>query len=246
MRPVPWYRRIAALAGLGVRRALWAEAIRSEPPQNTARNLDAAVCAAARREPAGLAAVLALLDLDDLSRRAGPGRLAQVLDAARRLELDGAMFLLEFPGRPLRSGELGPPPDPAVEAHTLGLRKTAARGVRTPLLERLLTDPDPRVVRELLRNPRLREAEVVTLASRRPARQAVFGHLARAEAWIVRPAVQRAVVRNPFAPPRLVRTLLLGQPGPLLEEVAQDKGLHPAVRDGALRILAWRREGDQA
>ncbi|RMG86446.1 MAG: hypothetical protein D6708_14250 [Candidatus Dadabacteria bacterium] len=236
-----WIARFVAVEGDGPRRALWAEALGAGPAPEAAAVLDALVRQAALRDVGAGLALRALADLEGMARRVGPGRMADLLAAARDRDLDAALLVLEHPGRPRRGEELGPPPDPAVEAHTLGHRKTAARGPRSPLLERLLTDPDPRVVRELLRNPRLREAEVLGLTSRRPCPEAVFWHLARAPRWIARPAVQRAVIRNPYAPPRLALVLLVPQPDPFLTEVANDEGLHPAVRDGALRILGWRR-----
>ena len=236
----PWIRKIAAVEAAESRLALWAEALAGLAPPDGARLLAAAVRAALSRRPGAVRAYLPLLRLDDLAARTGPGRLAEVLEAARELDLGEALLILEHPGRPRSPGGLGHPPDPLVEAVTLGHRKAAARGPRSPLLDRLLGDPDPRVIREVLRNPRLREAEVVAIASRRPCPEGVFLLLAGSEAWIRRPAVQGAVLRNPHAPPRLALALLVLQPGPLLCELANDEGLHPAVREGALQVLGWR------
>ncbi len=222
------------------RLALWAEALGALAPADGARLLAAAVRAAVSRRPDAVRVYLPLLRLGDLAARAGPGRLAEVLEAARELDLGEALLILEHPGGPRRPAEPGPPPDPLLEAVTLGHRKAAARGRRSPLLDRILGDPDPRVIREVLRNPRLREPEVVAIASRRPCPEGVFLLLAGTEAWIRRPAVQRAVLQNPHAPPRLALGLLVLQPGPLLSEVANDEGLHPAVREGALQVLGWR------
>jgi hypothetical protein len=130
-----------------------------------------------------------------------------------------------------------------LDSRTLGQRKAAARGRRSPLLDRLLTDPDPRVVREVLRNPRLREWEVVAIASRRPCPGEVLELLAASETWLRRPAVRRAMVFNPHTPPRLALALAVLLTAPELGEVAQRERLHPAVRDGAVQILGWRRGG---
>ncbi len=245
MRASAWIRRVAAVEAAGARLALWVELFRSEPPERAARLLAQVVEAVARRVPGSVPAYLPLLRLETLSARTGAARMAAVLDAARSLSLAGAEFVLEFHGPPARGGELGPPPDPVLEAYSLGHRKTLARGPRNPLMERVLRDPDPRVVREVLRNPRVREAEVVAIASRRPCPEAVFHRIAESEAWIRRPAVQRAILRNPYAPPRLAVALLVLQPSGVLGEVAKEKGLHPAVREGALEVLAWRSRTDQ-
>ncbi len=237
--PAPVYPRIAAVAGSEARLALWAEQAAGTPAA-AARAFDQVVRAAAARNEVAVAAYLPLLDLPGLARRSAPGCLAAVLDAAQELALEGCLLLLEHPGPARRPADLGPPPDPLLEGVTLGHRKAAARGGRSALLDRLLRDPDPRVAVEVLRNPRLREAEVVAVAARRPCGEAVFRALARSERWIRRPAVRVALASNPHAPPQLAAALTVLLTEPELGELANDSGLHPAVRDGARQVLRWR------
>ena len=247
MAPAPeaalgdWLRRLAAVPGVGLRRALWGEALRQREAAAAATLVDGVVVRTALREPAAIAAYLPLVDLPGVAVTAGPGVLGAVLLAARQLELPGCQLLLEHPGAAAAPERLGPPPDPALDTLTLGRRKTVARGRRSPLLERLLADPDPRVVREVLRNPRLREWEVVAIASRRPCPGAVFQLLAASETWVQRPAVRSAMVFNPHAPTRLAVALAVLLNAPELEAVAEREQLHPALRDGAVEILTWRR-----
>ncbi len=238
---VAWFRRMAAVDGRAPRLALWAEAAAELPPDEIARRIEAATRAAALRTPGSTGPYLALLDLPELGRRAGPGVLARVLHAARDLELEAALLVLEHPGRTTPPPAENLPPDPILDTLPLGRRKTLARGPRTPLLDRLRADPDPRVVREVLRNPRLRETEVLAVASRRPAREETAWLLVRTGGWLNRPAVQRALVWNPWTPARLAVGLAVLLPDPELERIAREKGLHPAVREGALEVLAWRR-----
>jgi hypothetical protein len=242
MTPDGLIRRISAVEGRQSRLALWGEALRALPPEDAAGSLDRAVRRAALRDSRAWAAFLPLLDLPALKERVGPGRLSAVLLAAREADQEGALLLLEHPGPALGRSQLGPPPDPVLETLSLGHRRAAARGPRKPLLDRILKDPDVRVVAEVLRNPRLRESEVLAIASRRPCPEPVFRLLVRAESWIRRPAVQVALVQNPFAPPQLAAVLTALLADPVLSEVSSERGLHPAVRDGALRVLAWRRE----
>lgn len=233
-------RRLAAVDE-AARLPLWAEAIAAGGARFGAEVLERAVRGAALRETAAVAAYAPLLDVPALTERVGPGRMADVLAAAREAELEGCLLLLEHPGPPARRESLGPPPDPVLETLSLGHRKAAARGSRGTLLDRLLRDPDPRVVGELLRNPHLREGEVLAMASRRPCPEEVFWLLVRAGYWLRRPAVQHAVVLNPYAPPGLAVALAVLLADPALDAVRQEKGLHPAVREGALAILGWRR-----
>jgi hypothetical protein len=232
--------RIASVEGRVARLTLWAEAVRSGPATEAAVAIGAAVQRAGARDPVATVAYLPLLDLPGLAERAGSGRLAAVLMAAREGNVDGCLLLLEHPGPSRTSRQIGPPPDPAIEALTLGHRKALARGRRCPILDRVLKDPDPRVVAEILRNPRLREFEVLAIASRRPCPEEVFWSLARAENWIRRPAVRQAMALNPYSPPQLAVALVVLLPDPELREIAKTEGLHPAVRSGALEVLSWR------
>jgi hypothetical protein len=192
-------------------------------------------------DPDATVAYLPLLDLPRFSELAGPDRLAAVLLEARAAASEGCVLLLEYPGPSRDSGDLAAPPDPLIERLSLGHRKTAARGVRGPTLDRILQDPDPRVVEELLRNPRLRESEVLAIAARRPSLERVFWSLARCERWIQRPAVRRAVALNPYAPPRLAAAVVVTLGERDLLDIAGEAGLHPAVRDAALLVTEWRR-----
>lgn len=80
---------------------------------------------------------------------------------------------------------------------TLGERKSLARKPDRDMVERLLLDPHPEVIRRVLSNPRLTEDLVVRLASRRPCPRGVLAEIARATRWSGRPRVRLALVLNP-------------------------------------------------
>jgi len=91
--------RVAAVQGREVRLGLWAEALSAWPALAWARELEAAIRGAARRETEALAAYLPLLDFSGEWRPDGPGRLADALTAAREAELEACLLVLESPGR---------------------------------------------------------------------------------------------------------------------------------------------------
>ena len=84
---------------------------------------------------------------------------------------------------------------------TLGERKALARRPSRAALEKLLRDPHPHVIRTLLSNPRITEADVVRLAARRPAYPEVIAEIARHPAFSQRVRVRMAIVHTPWAPP---------------------------------------------
>ncbi|MBX3198067.1 MAG: hypothetical protein KF894_07970 [Labilithrix sp.] len=83
---------------------------------------------------------------------------------------------------------------------TLGERKSLARRPDRAMTERLLRDPHPDVIRQLLANPKVTEDDVLSLASRRPCRPDVLTEIARTPRWTHRPRIRIALVLNPDTP----------------------------------------------
>jgi len=120
---------------------------------------------------------------------------------------------------------------------TVGERVSLAKGQDRQALERLMSDPLPLVIRQLLKNARLTEHEVVRIAARRPANPRVLEEIYKSPRWIGRYEVKVALVRNPYSPPRigvaLVNFLLQND----LLEVKNDAQLHPTLREAAHELL---------
>lgn len=85
-------------------------------------------------------------------------------------------------------------------ALTLGERKALARRPNRSLFDKLLLDPHPAVIRNVLANPMTTEDDVVRLAARRPLREEVIHEIIRHPKWNVRRRVRMALVLNPYTP----------------------------------------------
>jgi len=132
-----------------------------------------------------------------------------------------------------------PPPRSGIEATlSLGHRKALARTAAAEAFAKLGAEKDATVARELLRNPRLTEREVLRLASLRPAQPAVLLAIAHSARFSTRPAVRTALARNPYSPTALAFQLLPHLHDTLLEEIGTDATLHPAVRQFASALVA--------
>jgi hypothetical protein len=105
----------------------------------------------------------------------------------------------------------------------------------------LLLDPDPRVVRVLLGNPRLAEADVLKLASSRRANSEVLETVAQDDRWVVRYRVKVALANNPGTPTRVVLGLLPYLMRQDLRDVSVS-ATRPEVRDHAAALMAQRAE----
>lgn len=119
--------------------------------------------------------------------------------------------LLRRGGEAPASRSLSEPPVPDYGAGrevTVGERRSMARSQNRKVLEKLLRDPHPLVLRQLLGNPRLTEDDVVRLAARRPLHNAIVEVLAESPRWLRRPRVRLALLLNPGTPEPVSMPLL--------------------------------------
>jgi hypothetical protein len=124
---------------------------------------------------------------------------------------------------------------------TLGERKSLARTLRTKgALEKLLADPHPQVIRNLLANPRITEDDIIRLVARRPASAEILGEIVRHPTWPLRPRVRMAILQNPGAPAEVAVPLVRLLVRPELREIAAAADIAPVVRAAAAELLARR------
>lgn len=91
---------------------------------------------------------------------------------------------------------------------TVGERRSLARSPNRRVLEKLLRDPHPLVLRQLLGNPRLTEDDVVRLAARRPLHAAIIETLSESPRWLRRQRVRFTLLLNPGTPEAVSMPLL--------------------------------------
>lgn len=120
---------------------------------------------------------------------------------------------------------------------TLGERKSLASKSNRTVLDKALLDPHPMVIEKLLENPKIREADVLSIASRQPAPSDALAVIARHPRWRLNRRVATALVNNPYSPVHLGITLL-----PLLQtrdikSLAKDERVHALLSEAANEIL---------
>jgi hypothetical protein len=120
---------------------------------------------------------------------------------------------------------------------TVGERRSLARSTQRRVLEKLLRDPHPLVLRQLLGNPRLTEDDVVRLAARRPLATAVVESLADSPRWLRRPRVRLTLLLNPGTPERVSMPLLAVCTRCELLEVVHGVDAPLALRGSAQELL---------
>ena len=172
------------------------------------------------------------------------GRLGRVLPTGH---LEAAAALLDRRGHPSAGLFLDQPKriDAADEDSTprpadpVGYRISQARQAVAGVLERMLFDPDPRVVQTILGNPRLTEADVLKLAASRRAGPGILETVAQDIRWIVRYPVKVALANNPATPTRIVLGLI---PYLMKQDLRtlSTRANRGAIRDKAAAFLARR------
>jgi len=101
---------------------------------------------------------------------------------------------------PAEAGDVPLATNKAGRALTLGERKAQARRPNRFMLDRLLRDPEPSVVRNLLQNPRITEDDVVRMVARRPNHAAILEEVAKHPKWSSSLRARVALVLNPYTP----------------------------------------------
>ena len=166
-----------------------------------------------------------------------PEQRGRIYEAAAEFSLPAvaALFVRDEPALRV-DPDLVEQPDPVIGHLTLGHKKMLGRRVDADRIARFAMEPDPRVIRELLLNPRLTEDLVVRIAARRPARVPVLLEIWRSRRWCVRREVRRALAMNPYTPPEVGLKILPHLPRADLVAIAGDGALHESVRALALRL----------
>lgn len=147
----------------------------------------------------------------------------------------------EKKSRKKRAPEELPVPDyGAGRELTVGERRSLARRPNRRSFEKLLSDPHPLVIRQLLGNPKLTEDDVIRLATRRPARSEVMAQLAQSPRWLRRPRVRLSILLNPGAPSTMALPLLGLCTRGELRIVVESTEASPLLRSTARELVERR------
>ena len=226
-----------------MRAAVLSERLLALAPRNAAQLLDFLV--APGEDPVGgrREALTALADL--LAAESLPYEtVAEIYRTARENGMDELAAVLLGGGGAHGRPKKEPEPkqiQPGGRKLTLGERRALARTPDKNLLDRLAADADPRVIEVVLENRRLVEAQVIKMATRRPARPDVLEVIARHKRWVTRPFVRRALVLNPYTPVPISLRLLALLNLPDLKDVTSAADLPEGVLQAAGKLLDKKR-----
>jgi hypothetical protein len=206
--PTPLMRELSALPSDEMRVQRWWAWLETTPTEEAIDMMSLIVARAHDKIPIAQTAMLSLLQA--LRRDANAvayDRLEAIYAlAAERGEHPIKRLLLE--GRARKTLPLDGAPDNEAFDRTLGERKQLAMSTNRDVIDRLMRDRNPHVIRILLSNPRLVERDVVRIAAMRPASLDVLRTIVDSPKWIARYAVKKALVCNPYTPENTAVSLL--------------------------------------
>lgn len=230
-------RRLGAVSEDTMREALWREVLTAlEPPDVLPILAEVRRSLAAGELPGRLGWLALVRTLEAL--RGGPIALKLYMHAkANGDEATTALLLEPPPAKKAEAHALQRPPLHKDREITLGERRAWARKHDRAVLARLLFDPDPGVVANLLNNPRITEADVLRVASRRPTVAPVLQTVFRHARWGRTRPVQMALVLNPYTPVDTACGLVGLLDRESVRKVRRDLAVHPVVRTTAAIIL---------
>lgn len=235
-------RVVLALPEVGLRVEWLRDYLSTAPIRDAACQLERLCEASERSDPDAREAVLALAMLFARSSEDGfLGRLRAQADTLHLLSLGRLLRRAPTPPRSVPPPEQAPVPDYGRGRElTVGERRSLARAPTRRAFDKLLSDPHPLVIRQLLDNPRLTEDDVVRIAARRPVRPEAVTAIARAERWLKRPRVRLAILLNPGSPPSVAMPLLAACTRSELLEIVHGGDTSKVLRATARELLARR------
>ena len=235
---------VPALADLGMRTTLVLRTLEDAGAPTAARALEGIASRAEQADPHPREVIAALLPT--LSDPAHAPFVAALRDVAKDVPLLALSRLLRRKARHAEAPPSSPIEhrgialEPGGRPLSLGERRALARKPSRVILDKLLSDPHPRVLANLLANPRLTEDDVVRIAAKRPQRPEIASELARSARWMARARVRLTFVLNPGTPPDLSVPVLSQLLRHELVEVAEATQVPALLRSAALDLLARR------
>lgn len=181
-------------------------------------------------------------DVRTLATFTGNDFMSSVLQLSRRHQLNEVVELLAAtpPQKRIHYSDDVESRTPEQDYVPLGVRKSLARKPNLQTIEKLVSEQDPQVIRHLLMNSRTTEDLVVKMASLRPTSEEVLEEIFVNQRWSSRSRVRKALVFNPYTPPRAAHALLPMLLMQDLMEVTLSPSLHPNVRGAAKRFIIHR------
>ncbi|MBI4639389.1 MAG: hypothetical protein HY731_01775 [Candidatus Tectomicrobia bacterium] len=232
--------RLSKMSDSALRTSLFGLTLLDLSPEMAAEMLNILCSRAGQKSWEYEIALMSLIDIHRLSQIVGYGKMSEIFQVLRAKEYTSVIHLFttcSSPAgrfRPLK-GSVSYNPDPYL---TLGEKKALAKTPSWIVIDRLLYDQNLSVIKGLLNNSRIREDQVLRIASHRPTSGEILALIAIHGKWGARYNVKKALLSNPFTPLRialgLIKFLLIED----LKDVVANESLYDLLRQAAQDLLS--------
>ncbi len=221
-----------------IRATILAERLNSLNAKTIVMAIDEICRKAEERAPGYQEALFSLIDIPAITRILGNPKMSEVYLSSKEMGYERVTRLLvNPPPKKMRYSEYDFVEGQVIDHITLGMKRSLAKGISKDTLDRLVYDPDPHVIKNLLNNPRITERDVLKITSKRPTTGEVLTEVFNNKKWSERYSIKRALVKNPYTPTGLSLGLVHFMLSQDLKEISRDGTIHPAIRRAAEEIL---------
>ena len=183
-------------------------------------------------------ALFSLIDIPAITRIFGYPKMSEVYLSSEEMGYERVTRLLvNHPPKKMRYGKYEFVEGQVLDHITLGMKRSLAKGISKDTLDRLVYDPDPHVIKNLLNNQRITERDVLKITSKRPTTGEVLTEVFNNKKWSERYSIKRSLVKNPYTPTGLSLGLVHFMLTQDLKEISRDGTIHPVIRKAAEEIL---------
>lgn len=178
------------------------------------------------------------LDISKMKETLGLEKMSDIYMNAKKMGYDSVVrLLMNPPPKGKKFSEYDFVEGQAVHDITLGQKRSLAKGLDKDLLDRIIYDEDPIVIKNILSNPRIIERDVLKIASKRPVKPAILKVISESTKWSSRYVVKRSLVLNPFTPTGIALGLMNTMQYKDLKLIASTGSLHDEIRSSAKDLL---------
>lgn len=172
------------------------------------------------------------------------GFVRQIYQLAHEHDFQTVIAFLRSPPPHRTLAEAGELPDVRLPMErddiTVGERRALARGRDDDVLDRLLFDPDPLVIRNLVQNPRMTPSDIVRTAARRPNTPEILREIVTVPRWFSRSKIRRALLLNPYNDTGVSMKLLPTVGISTVRKVRFGSDVHPLLVEAAEYLVDLR------
>ncbi len=154
-------------------------------------------------------------------------------------------MLVSYPMKRRKASESDSTPSLEMDALPLGTKKSLAKSNSKEVLDKLIHEQNPAVIKNILNNPRITEKDVLKMITRRPVKAEIITEVVNSRKWTEMYIIKKAIIMNPYTPTKIALNLLHFMLLQSLKEIASDTQLHYSIINTAKKIIQKKNSNEK-